>query len=89
MNNCEYEENSIYLNGNRIAYLGIGEANVFGHHEENLIINDAAIVALKNRFYIESVINVQNNYTYDKGLRLIFNGAGSLNGEIINSGNTI
>lgn len=83
IDDTEYHNAKLFLNGNQIGLLGESDNQVFGHHQELMYIDDIVDVYLMNRYYVPAHINIKTNQVYDLGIILTFNGSGLLNGEEI------
>lgn len=77
-----------YFNGllseTKIAEQG---KDVYGYYDGKIIytLNDLSIESY-GKLYVPLEINIINNSTYNKGIKLEFNGSGNLNGKAIDSG---
>ena len=88
-NEINYQKEEVFVNGKHVYLLGDPKGDMFGHYEEDEVIDGIIRVICTNRYYSEAKINVSNNHSYDRKLILGFNGIGYLNDTLVETGYVI
>ncbi len=86
--NIKYNYQEFWVNDIYISSYSYENYNkTFGHYKDIIRLEDSNFCFVYGyQYFVREKFNIKNNQVYDKKLKLIFNGVGYLNDELIYSG---